>query len=76
MDHFKKYLVRCLEVGGDVGLDKAVKVVKWWRILLRRYWREWEYIEANEENDGEIGKKVFWRVKQKMDLFVRKDLYR
>lgn len=86
VDSFAKFLVRCVDSAqsGDMGVEKAVKVAKWWLILLRRYFGVWEHAaNAGEGEQGEDGRitsemvgkawwRAFWEVKNKMDIVARK----
>jgi DNA repair protein REV1 len=80
VDYFAKFLVQCVdgERSTDVGIEKAVGVVKWWLVLLRRYWHTWERagdVGDGESREGRVGK-AWWRafrdVKKKMDVVARK----
>ncbi|KAI0062098.1 DNA repair protein [Artomyces pyxidatus] len=51
VEYFGKYLVRCVET--DVGLERAVTVMRWWGVLLRRGWGVWEHEVAVPESDEE-----------------------
>jgi len=84
IDFFAKFLV--LNADGsrstDTGMEKSVAVLKWWLMLLRRYWGMWEHDVGEDvvdtettESSEEIGKswwKAFRDVKQQVDLVARK----
>lgn len=88
VDYFAKFLVGCVdggEAGGDVGVEKGVKVAKWWLFLLRKFWSRWETVNdagstIEKGPDGRWGEemvaKAWWRafkgVRTKMDLAARK----
>lgn len=50
VERFSKWLLSCMDSNstGDVGMEKAVKVMKWWLFLLRR---NWGWLEGVEEFD-------------------------
>ena len=50
VERFSKWLLSCMDSSktGDVGMEKAVKVMKWWLFLLRR---DWAWLEGVEEFD-------------------------
>ncbi|KAI0046939.1 DNA repair protein [Auriscalpium vulgare] len=56
LEHFAKYLVRCVET--DVGVERAVPVMRWWAVLLRREWGFWEHAPEEEDDDEEEDEKV------------------
>ena len=84
---FARFLVRCVEGGGG-GVERAVAVTVWWRVLLRRHFAAWEHAGEEEnpfwDGDGaevaaskeeEVGR-AWWRafreVKGQMDEVVRR----
>ncbi|CCM04532.1 uncharacterized protein FIBRA_06713 [Fibroporia radiculosa] len=83
VDYFAKFLVQCVDSSrsSDTGVEKAVAVVKWWRVLLRRHFAVWEHAA---DDVPEVGNKVtservgcawwaaFREVKAKMDAVARK----
>lgn len=80
IEFFSKYLVESVDSSKatDMGVERAVAIVKWWLVLLRRYWGGSELIEE-EEPDGSqtdrVGQawwKAFREVKEKMDIVARK----
>ncbi|KAF8652221.1 hypothetical protein AX16_004499 [Volvariella volvacea WC 439] len=76
---FAKWVVRAVdrERATDADAEKAVSVMKWWRVLLKRYWGAAEIFD--DELDGsqvdELGRAwwtAFGEVKDKMDEVARK----
>ena len=88
VDNFGKFLAQSVDgsQSTDVGIEKAVRVLKWWLVLLRRHWELWEHLEDGIDDDGEINReetmtseivgKAWWRafrdVKERVDLTLRK----
>ena len=86
VDYLAKFLVESVdgEKSSDVGIEKAVVVMKWWLVLLKRYWGMWEEDPGDvDEVDGsdvrvtsEMVGKAWWKafrgVKDKMDAAIRK----
>jgi DNA repair protein REV1 len=85
VEYFSKFLVESVDSSRstDACLEKAVRVVKWWLVLLRRYWGVWEHAEDGEERvygegrvTSEIVGRAWWKafqsVKEKMDMAARK----
>ncbi|KZT74041.1 DNA repair protein [Daedalea quercina L-15889] len=83
IDYFAKYLVQCVDSSrsSDAGVEKAVAVVRWWLVLLRRYYAMCEHAPdpteavAGQIVPGAVGRawwKAFREVKAKMDVVVRK----
>ncbi|KAI0355132.1 hypothetical protein OH77DRAFT_1504410 [Trametes cingulata] len=85
VDYFAKFLVQCVDGtrSSDTGVERAVAVVKWWLVLLRRHFGAWE--NALESAHGserpmrmtsELVGLAWWRafkeVKAKMDEAARK----
>ncbi|KAF9026965.1 DNA repair protein [Hymenopellis radicata] len=78
---FEKFLVGCVNSDGGVGPESAVAVVKWWLVLLRRNWREYEHVDVDvaEGDEEAMRRKVvgdaWWRafreVKMNMDVAAR-----
>ena len=56
VERFSKWLLSCMDSNGtgDVGMEKAVKVMKWWLFLLRRNWGWLEGIEEFDLDDDEF----------------------
>ncbi|KAI0333117.1 DNA repair protein [Cubamyces sp. BRFM 1775] len=90
VDYFAKFLVQCVDGArsSDTGVERAVAVVKWWLVLLRRHFGAWEDVPQDSDKDGAVGVerlgrvtsevigrawwKAFKEVKMKMDLAARK----
>ncbi|RPD55674.1 DNA repair protein [Lentinus tigrinus ALCF2SS1-7] len=85
VEYFAKFLVQSVDGAraSDAGVERAVAVVKWWLVLLRRYFGAWEH-EQQQQQPGErpgritseyVGR-AWWRafkeVKEKMDVAARK----
>ncbi|PBK98552.1 DNA repair protein [Armillaria gallica] len=81
VEFFSKFLVRSVE--GDVGVEKAIAIVKWWLVLLRRKWRDFEHetFEPDEYDSEETRTrravaeawwKTFRDVKEEMDVVARR----
>ncbi|KAE9408827.1 DNA repair protein [Gymnopus androsaceus JB14] len=82
---FAKWLVRSVDraQAGDEGLLRAVAVVKWWLVLLKRCWGEYEYgvgygggsDDPEENRKAKIGQawwNAFRDVKGQMDDVARR----
>jgi len=56
VERFSKWLLSCMDSNktGDVGMEKAVKVMKWWLFLLRRNWGWLEGIGEFDLDDDEF----------------------
>jgi DNA repair protein REV1 len=76
-----KFLVRSVDgsKSTDVGLENAVRVMKWWMVLLRKHWGQWENVDGRNEDCSSTGNvtsevvgKAWWKafreVKGQMDL--------
>lgn len=87
VERFSKWLLSCMDsnMTGDVGMEKAVKVMKWWLFLLRRNWGWLEGIERfdldedefdeAEKQRREVGKAwwiAFLTIKKQLDAYSRK----
>lgn len=86
VEFFAKFLVQCVDSARstDTGLERAVAVMKWWLVLLRRRWAVLEHVSENQESgaDGqgrgasEVVGKAWWtafrEVKEKMDDVARR----
>jgi len=83
VEFLSKYLVQSVDrgVATDVGVERAIKVMKWWLVLLRRLFPASEVID--EEDDGllslsqrdtvgEAWWATFRKVKGQMDQVARK----
>ncbi|KAK0200352.1 hypothetical protein DFS33DRAFT_1387562 [Desarmillaria ectypa] len=85
VEFFSKFLVRsvdCDTVSG-VGVEKAIAIVKWWLVLLRRNWRDFEHetFEPHEHDSEEtrtrrVVAEAWWKtfrdVKEEMDVVARR----
>ncbi|KAF5386916.1 hypothetical protein D9615_002002 [Tricholomella constricta] len=80
IEFFTKYLVASVdgEKHTDVGVERAVAILKWWLVLLRRYWGGSEYVDDEGYMDpsqgdpvGEAWWKAFRETKEKMDVVAR-----
>jgi DNA repair protein REV1 len=83
---FAKFLVQSADSSRstDAGMEKSVAVLKWWLMLLRRYWGTCEHDvggdgadagSAGSDSSENIGKawwKAFREVKEQVDLVARK----
>ncbi|TFK40634.1 hypothetical protein BDQ12DRAFT_679787 [Crucibulum laeve] len=73
------YLLKCVDnsIGGDSGVERAIAVMKWWLVLLRRYFPGSE-LEEEGEPDGIWTDRVgnawwdsFRGTKKQMDIMAR-----
>jgi len=82
VDFLCKYLVQSVDhhVATDVGVERAVAVMKWWLVLLRRLFPASEVIDDDDDDDlmlsqrdavGEAWWDAFRKVKGKMDQVAR-----
>ena len=71
---FAKYLIQCVDstTMGDDGVEKATAVMKWWMILLKRYWGDDESVVTRVDRVGESWWQAFKGVKEQLDLEVRR----
>ncbi|KAM5542799.1 hypothetical protein V8D89_003760 [Ganoderma adspersum] len=87
VDYFAKFLVQSVEGGraADEGVQRAIAVVKWWLVLLRRHFGVWENVPelVGEDAGGRPARvtseyvgRAWWRafreVKAKMDAAAKK----
>jgi DNA repair protein REV1 len=85
IEFFAQFLLKCMDstpgrAGTDSGIEKAIQIVKWWLLLLRRHWGAWESetMDAHFEADKDEGQvaHAWWRafrdVKNRMDAVARK----
>jgi len=78
VEYFGKFLARCVET--DVGAQRGVSALKWWRVLLRQRWAKVEgpcgiVDKPRDPETSEVGREwwnAFWQVKAKMDKVIRK----
>ena len=80
-EFFTKYLLESVDgrKHTDVGVARAVAIMKWWLVLLRRHWGGSELIEEEDHIDpseidpvGQAWWQAFRDVKEKMDVVARK----
>jgi DNA repair protein REV1 len=83
INFFAKFIVQSADSSRstDTGMEKSVAVLKWWLMLLRKYWEKWEHdvdedgADAGSVSSQSIGKawwKAFRHVKEQVDLVARK----
>ena len=74
VERFSKWLLSCMDSSntGDVGMEKAVKVMKWWLFLLRRNWGWLEGVEEFDLDDDEFDEEekdgLYYERKQKREV--------
>ncbi|EKM56092.1 uncharacterized protein PHACADRAFT_174265 [Phanerochaete carnosa HHB-10118-sp] len=80
---FAKFLVQCVDGtrSTDSGVEKAVAIMKWWLVLLRRHFSPWEEFADDDEDEcrtsaseftGRAWWKAFRHVKEQLDTIARK----
>ena len=80
VDFLSKYLFQSVDrsKATDVGVERAIAVMKWWLVLSRRFWPASEYLEEEDFDSsqrdpvGEAWWDAFRRVKDGMDAIARK----
>lgn len=80
VEFLSKYLYQSVDraQATDVGVERAVAVMKWWLVLSRRFWPASEYLEEEDLDSsqrdpiGEAWWDAFRRVKDGMDAITRK----
>ena len=83
VEFLSKYLVQSVDrsVATDVGVERAIKVMKWWLVLLRRLFPASEVIDEDDDGlfslsqrdtVGEAWWATFRKVKGQMDQVARK----
>ncbi|KAJ7158643.1 hypothetical protein C8R46DRAFT_1354582 [Mycena filopes] len=80
VEFFAKFLVHSVdsERSSDTGVARAIAIVKWWLVLLRRYWGDYEDFERFGDEDVEVMRvaeawwKAFRDVKERIDIVARK----
>jgi len=57
VEFFTTYLERTVDgrAYSDVIMQRAVAIMKWWLVLLRRYWGGSEYVEYEDGVDPSQG---------------------
>jgi len=74
VERFSKWLLSCMDSNetGDVGTEKALKVMKWWLFLLRRNWGWLEGIAEFSSDDDEFNQEEkdesYYERKQKREV--------
>ncbi|KAJ7650454.1 hypothetical protein FB45DRAFT_18894 [Roridomyces roridus] len=77
IEFFAKFLVQSVDskMSTDTGVERAVSIVKWWLVLLRRYWGDYEHFDQPEEEDARVAM-AWWRafrsVKDRLDVVACK----
>ncbi|KAJ7928918.1 hypothetical protein B0H13DRAFT_2228851 [Mycena leptocephala] len=79
IEFFAKFLVQSVdsERSSDTGVERAIAIVKWWLVLLRRYWGDYEHFEdlGYDAEDAKVAE-AWWRafrdVKERIDIVARK----
>ena len=74
-----KYLLQSVDrsKATDVGVERAIAVMKWWLVLSRRFWpasehlEEEDYVSSQRDPVGEAWWDAFRRVKDGMDAIAR-----
>ncbi|KAJ6516432.1 hypothetical protein C8R45DRAFT_1206480 [Mycena sanguinolenta] len=79
VEFFARFLVQSVDSArsSDTGVEKAIAGIKWWLVLLRRYWGDYEHFEelGYEVEDAKVGEawwKAFREVKERIDIVARK----
>ncbi|KAJ6513132.1 hypothetical protein C8R45DRAFT_920854 [Mycena sanguinolenta] len=79
VEFFAKFLVQSVDSArsSDTGVERAIAIVKWWLVLLRRYWGDYEHFEelGYEAEDAKVAEawwKAFRDVKARIDIVARK----
>jgi DNA repair protein REV1 len=81
IEFFAKFLVQSVDsaVSADSGVEKAIAVMKWWRVLLRRRYKDFENVTDSTKVEGHPEKAIaetWWRVfadvKDRMDNVAKK----
>lgn len=79
VEYFSKFVIQSVDssVAGDDGVMTAIKVMKWWMVLLRRVWPGSELVEEEPDpsQTGQVGQAwwdTFRDVKRQMDAVARK----
>jgi len=79
LEFFSRYLLQCMESHeGDMGLERAVSIMKWWLVILRRMWGELgdEDPQATCQDPNELAAIAWWKafkeVKKRLDEVAKK----
>ncbi|KAJ7272856.1 hypothetical protein C8J57DRAFT_1225190 [Mycena rebaudengoi] len=75
VEFFAKFLLQSVDSARstDTGVERAVFIVKWWLVLLRRYWGPYEHFEdmGGEAEDAAVADAwwtAFRDVKERLDI--------
>ncbi|KAK1222899.1 deoxycytidyl transferase [Marasmius sp. AFHP31] len=80
IEFFGKWMVKSLEAT-DEGMTRALAVMKWWKILLKRSWGKFEFGYDEEDEDpgyvqkGRVGEawwNAFRAIKDQMDVIAKR----
>jgi DNA repair protein REV1 len=83
VEYLSKFLLQSVdgEKSSDGGIVNAISVMKWWLVLLRRFWPGSEYVADEDEPEltqtdsvGQAWWDAFRKVKREMDVVARKKL--
>ncbi|PPQ63029.1 hypothetical protein CVT24_005975 [Panaeolus cyanescens] len=80
VEYLSKYLVQSVDGKEytDVSVERAIQVMRWWLLLMRRLWPAYEVLDEDDLDSsqrdpvGEAWWDTFYDVKEKMDEVVRK----
>jgi DNA repair protein REV1 len=81
VEYLSKFLLQSVdgEKSSDGGMVNAISVMKWWLVLLRRFWPGSEYVADEDEPEltqtdsvGQAWWDAFRKVKREMDVVARK----
>ncbi|KAF9453668.1 DNA repair protein [Macrolepiota fuliginosa MF-IS2] len=80
IEFFSKYLLQCMESKeGDAGTERAVAILKWWLVLLRRIWGKFEEVESVEVERSDPNERAavawwnaFREVKRRLDEVIKR----
>ena len=80
VEFLSKYLLQSVDrsKATDVGVERAIAVMKWWLVLSRRFWpaseylEEEDYVSSQRDPVGEAWWDAFRRVKDGMDGIARR----
>ena len=83
VEFFAKFLVQCVDStrSTDAGVEKAIAVMKWWLVLLRRHFSLWEHAAGDNDGNSRPGTseftgrawwKAFHHVKGQLDTAARR----
>jgi DNA repair protein REV1 len=81
VEFFAKFLRQSVDgtISSDVGVERAVAILKWWLVLLRRYWGSYEIPDVFDIPSQSTTREVadawwaaFRQVKEDVDVVARK----